>query len=204
MIPTFIAPAPLYTFLSYCNDSQLPKEILDCGAGGPSPPLALFHQNDYRTHGIEISQKQLALARQFCKDRHIDLDIRKGDMRDLPFADESMSFVYSYSSICHMTKNDVAVAMKEITRVLKKGGLCFVSVCAVADPGIAEDGPEEPGEYPYEEKGERGIHSVFGDAEPDRLFRAFTLLRKEKRQIWSFGDKQGRGWAELLYIAKKR
>jgi SAM-dependent methyltransferase len=204
MIPPFIAPAPLYTFLSYCNDSQMPKEILDCGAGGPAPPLTLFHQSGYRTHGVEISQKQLELARQFCDDHNIDLNIQKGDMRDLPFADESMSFIYSYSSICHMSKIDVATAMKEITRVLKKDGLCFVSVCAVPGPGITSSGPKEPGEYPYEEDGIKGIHSIFGDAEPDRLFQAFTLLRKEKRQVEPFGDKPRHGWAELLYFAKKR
>jgi len=63
--------------------------------------------------------------------------------------------------------------------------------------------PEKPGEYPCEEDGEAGVHSIFGDTEPDRFFQPFTLFQKEKRQIERFADKGEHGWAELLYFAKK-
>ena len=201
---TIIASAPIYTFLSYCNDSPIDKEVLDCGAGGSSPPLALFFEYGYRTHGIDISERQLEKTRQFCVDHGIELGMAKGDMRDLPFRSESMSFVYSYASICHMTKSDVSVAMQEITRVLKRGGLCFISFCAAPDRCLCGNEPEEPGEYPYEEDGETGVHSIFGDTEPDRYFQPFTYLQKEKRQIEHFGKQGEHGWAELLYFAKKR
>lgn len=201
---TIIASAPIYTFLSYCDDSPLEREILDCGAGGPSPPLALFQEYGYRAHGIDISEKQLEKTRRFCRDHGIELDMAKGDMRDLPFGSESMSFVYSYASICHMTKSDVGVAMQEITRVLKREGLCFISFCAAPDRCLCGAEPEKPGEYPYEEDGETGVHSIFGDNEPDRYFQAFTYLRKEKRQIENFAEKGEHGWAELLYFARKR
>jgi SAM-dependent methyltransferase len=203
MTGTFIAPAPLYTFLSYCNESSLAKEVLDCGAGGPSPPLALFHEHGYRTHGIDISDKQLERAWQFGRANKIDLNIVKGDIRALPHRTDSMSFVYSYASICHMPKRDVAVAMQEITRVLKKGGLCFVSFCSVGDWNLCGEEAQKPGEYPYEEDGEAGIHSIFADTEPDHYFRDFVCIRKEKRHIVNFREHEKRGWAELLYFAKK-
>jgi len=34
---------PLFDFLNECNKSTLEKKILDCGAGGGAPPLAIFH-----------------------------------------------------------------------------------------------------------------------------------------------------------------
>jgi len=204
MKTTIIASAPIYTFLSYCNDSPLDKEVLDCGAGGSFPPLALFYEYGYRTHGIDISVRQLEKSRQFCEDKDMELDIAKGDMRDLPFESKSMSFVYSYASICHMTKSDVGVAMQEIARVLKHGGLCFISFCAAPDRCLCGTEPEESGEYPYGEGGETGVHSIFGDTEPDVYFQAFTFLQKEKRQIEHFGEQRENGWAELLYFAKKR
>ena len=199
-----IASAPIYTFLSFCIDSPLDKEVLDCGAGGSSPPLALFSEFGFRTHGIDISVKQLEKAQKFCSDTGMDLDIAKGDMRDLPFESESMSFVYSYASICHMTKSDVGVAMQEISRVLKHEGLCFVSFCATPDRCLCGIKPEEPGEYPNQADGETGVHSIFGDTEPERYFQVFTFLQKEKRQIEHFGEQRENGWAELLYFAKKR
>ncbi len=204
MNEVFIASAPLYTFLSQCNDSPLPKEILDCGAGGSSPPLALFHEHGYKTHGIEISEDQLEEARRFCEARGIDLDIAQGDMRELPFEDNSMSFVYSYASICHMTKSDVSVAMAEIVRVLKGGGLCFVSFCTSPDRPLSGADFEAPGEYPYEEDGEAGVHSIFTEEETDLYFRPLEVIQKEKRRIERFSEQGGRGWAELLYFARKR
>ncbi len=201
---TIIAPAPLYPFLSYCNASPMDKEVLDCGAGGPQPPLALFFEYGYRTHGVEISDKQLRLAQQFCDEHGMELDILQGDMRDLPFGDESMSFVYSIDSICHMTKSDVAVSMQEIERVLKKGGLCFVNFISVDDRHFEQGEQQGPGEFIIEDGNERILHSFYEDTEPDRYFRNFTLIRREKRRVEHFREGKKHGWAEIDYIAQKQ
>jgi ubiquinone/menaquinone biosynthesis C-methylase UbiE len=96
--------SPLYTFLRYCERSSLPKEILDCGAGGEDPPLYIFHSLGCTSHGVEISEEQLKKARGFCDAKGIELNIRRGDMRTLPFEDCSFSFVYSYDTVFHMPK----------------------------------------------------------------------------------------------------
>jgi len=204
MKTTIIAPAPLYPFLSCCNASPMEKEVLDCGAGGSSPPLAVFYEYGYRTHGIEISEKQLRLAQQFCTDHSMELGILQGDMRQLPFDDESMSFIYSYDSICHMTKKEVAVAMQEIERVLKKGGLCFVNFLLVDEGHFAKSKPQGPSEVFIDDGNERIIHSFYKDTEPDGYFRNFTLVRREKRRLELFREGRTNGWAEIDYIAQKR
>jgi len=56
--------SPLYTFLRYCESSKLEKEILDCGAGGKEPPLYIFHQFGYKTHGVDISEEQVEKAQR--------------------------------------------------------------------------------------------------------------------------------------------
>ncbi len=94
--------------------------------------------------------------------------------------------------------------MQEITRVLKKGGLCFVNFCGVADRVLCGEEPQQPGEYPNEEEGHEGVHSIFADDEPGQYFNACTLLRKEKHQIEHFKEQGDHGWAELLYFARKR
>jgi len=52
-------------------------------------------------------------------------------MRTLPFEDASISFAFSYTTIFHMPKDDVACSMGEIERVLKPDGLCFVNFLSV-------------------------------------------------------------------------
>ncbi len=203
MKTTIIGPAPLYRFLSRCNDSPLEKVILDCGAGGPQPPLAMFSEHGYTTHGVDISQKELEKARQYCRDHSIELNIQKGDMRELQFAEESMSFVYSYSSICHMSKEDAGTAMREMTRVLKRSGLCYVTFCVADDNNPEEGEARGPGEYPSEYEGKKGIHTLYDDTEPDRFFHDFKLLHRERRRIENFTDKGRHAWAEIEYIARK-
>ena len=86
-----------------------------------------FFDYGYETHGIEISEERLLAAQDYCIENELDLDIREGDMRQIPFEDESMSFVFSYNTIFHMTKQDIGTSMAEMQRVLKPEGLCFVN-----------------------------------------------------------------------------
>lgn len=78
------------------------KNILDCGAGGDYPPLAIFSEFGYKTYGIEISDSQIEKAKVFEEQVGLELNISKGDIRELPFEDESISYIYSYNSIFYM------------------------------------------------------------------------------------------------------
>lgn len=57
-----IRQIPLYRFLKYCNDTNMEKSVLDCGAGGNCPPLSLFADYGYKTTGIEFDEEQLRKA----------------------------------------------------------------------------------------------------------------------------------------------
>ncbi|WP_246366915.1 class I SAM-dependent methyltransferase [Paraliobacillus salinarum] len=129
---------PLYKFLSYCNHEGLERSVLDCGAGGPFPPLALFKQFDYQTYGIELNDGQIKKASIFAINHNLALNIRKGDIRNLPFNDHSISYIYSYNTIFHMKKDDIVMAINEMKRVLKTGGLCFINFLSIHDEGFGE------------------------------------------------------------------
>jgi hypothetical protein len=42
-------PSSLYDFLRFIKANPVNKKILDCGAGGPNPKLAFFHENGFET-----------------------------------------------------------------------------------------------------------------------------------------------------------
>ena len=198
----------LYTFLGYCNDSPLEKEILECGAGvadSSVPPLSvLFHRHGYVTHGIEISDKRVAAARGYCAAHGLDLDIRKGDMRQLTFDDGSMSFVFSYETIFHMTKADVGVALREIERVLKPGGLCFVNVLSVESETYGKGEKIGRGEYVRKRGSGQVVLAHYEDDEADQYFGGFEVLHKEKRvREWLAGGER-RARAYVDYIVRKK
>ena len=186
---------PLYKFLRYCNDSPLEKIVLDCGAGGDDPPLQLFYENGYKTFGVEVSKDPFRQAKKFCKEHSLKLNILKGDMRYLSFISESFSFVYSFNAIFFMTKKDIEVSIKEIERVLKPSGLCFVNFVSVDEPD------KGPFCKPFLGNPRFSQHE---DDEPDQYFNHFEIIHKEKRIIEKRTHGKRLVQAYIDYIAKKK
>lgn len=202
-----IRAVELYTFLDYCNNSPLEKEVLECGAGiSPSlePLLVRFFDYGYDTHGVEISDERLKNAREYCEENELDLDIRKGDIRQIPFGDESMSFVFSYNTIFHLTKEDIRLAMGEIERVLKPEGLCFVNFLSLDSQTFGKGEQIGKGEYLEKNNDMQFMHSYFEDDEPDAYFPTFEVLHKEKRirEQLMHGERNIRAYID--YIAMKK
>lgn len=207
-----IRATPLYKFLRYCNASSLKKVILDCGAGGDCPPLQVFAAYGYATYGIEISGETLQQAQTFCNENNVKLDLLKGDMRQIPFQDETFSFVYTYNAIHMMSKDDIAHALSEIERVLKAKGLCFVNFVSADEPPPTDATETRKGEFhkkaPWHGVKSPNIDSYFEDNEADVLFSNFEVLHKEKRIIERIPFCKNKGKKELQayidYIAKKK
>ncbi len=97
--------APVYGFLARIISERAtaalprPARILDCGAGGSIPPLALFRQEGFEAWGIDISKAELEKARAFCHRAGMQVNLKQGDMRCIPFGDQSFDFVYEHFSM---------------------------------------------------------------------------------------------------------
>lgn len=194
---------PLYRFIMFCNETAMNKKVLDCGAGGDCPPLSLFSEYGYETHGIEFNSKQLEKANIHASKKNQNLNIERGDMRKLNFENESFSFVYSYNSVFYMTKSDVLKSINEMKRVLKSEGLLFVNFLTTKDhrcgTGVAM------GENQYEQMDDYipVIHSYFDEDEPEEYFNNMKILYKESRVLERIfeGKKIRQGFVD--YIVKK-
>jgi SAM-dependent methyltransferase len=182
---------PLYRFLGLCEvaheNDGLRRIVLDCGAGGTQPPLALFAQAGYETHGIELSQAAIAAATTYADERGLSLGIERGDMCHLPFSDGSVPFVYSYNSVFHMRKEQIRAAVAEMLRVLEPGGLLFVNFLTVNDQrygtGRAVDDSKDEGEFWQEDDGVPVIHSYFGPTETTDMLGGLERLWREERTL---------------------
>lgn len=190
----------LFTFLLYCNGTNMERSILDCGAGGKLPPLGIFSNSGYETTGVDFNVKAIEFSKHHEVEHGLDLNIRHGDMRKLEFKDESFGFSYTYNTIFHMTKEDIYKSIQEMKRVTKRGGLIFMNFVSTEDErcGLGEKVGNH--EYLELEHGEQVIHSYFHENEAEKLFDQLNLKRIYKETRKRIGPKREGGFITLGYV----
>ncbi len=118
------------------------KKLLGLASGGGQqcPVLAAA---GYDVTVFDNSQEQLNQDNLMAKKHHLDIKTMQGDMADLSvFADESFDIVFNPCSTCFVP--DVRKVYKEVSRILKKGGVFMTGftkpVYYLFDVKLAETG----------------------------------------------------------------
>lgn len=92
------------------------KKVLDMGSG-PGRDALILQEKGLRVVCFDASKTMLEL----CKNK--GLETVQGCMLSLPFEDKLFDAVWAYTSLLHLRKKDIDIAMNEINRVLKKNGI---------------------------------------------------------------------------------
>jgi ubiquinone/menaquinone biosynthesis C-methylase UbiE/uncharacterized protein YbaR (Trm112 family) len=82
----------------------------------------------YRTIGIDPSLKSIRAAKRVARQLGIEADYLVADGRYLPFRDESVDQVFSYSVLQHLSRENTYVTLSEIRRALRPGGNALVQM----------------------------------------------------------------------------
>jgi SAM-dependent methyltransferase len=112
-------------------EQQLPAggRVLDlaCGTGRVAVPLA---GRGFDVAGLDISRRALEVARE----RGPELDLRRGDLRELPWADGSFDAVINLwtAFAYYPTQEEDERALAEIARVLRPGGVFLIDTVNAA------------------------------------------------------------------------
>lgn len=85
-----------------------------------------FLSRGYDYYGVDISKEVIKLARSNFKGRLDTSHFRHGDIRKLPYKDNTFDIVFSFGTIEHIREN--AKSVTEAYRVLKPGGLFITGV----------------------------------------------------------------------------
>ncbi len=203
-LDSLVFAPPIYNFLQYANAYNVEKRALDCGAGGKKPPLALFFKHGYKVFGIDTSDSQIKAARDFALVNHVDIYLMKADMCGIPFRDETFGCVFSWNSSVHLTKKDTALAVREMLRVVKRGGLLYVNF--IWNKGMrARDLGEERalGEFWARIKDRETVHSWFSETETAQFFKHVELVYRQKRQLSLLRENKLVNESYLDYIVRK-
>lgn len=99
--------------------------VLDvgCGSGRASK---LLYEKGFSVVGIDFSEKMLSLARK----RVRGVSFAEMDVQELNFPSRSFDGVWANFAIIHIPKRETMSTLREWNRVLKQGGVLFITTSA--------------------------------------------------------------------------
>lgn len=97
--------------------------ILDVGCGDAALAVALAQRGALVT-GVDVDPSMLAAGRARAAASGVAPDLMQGDIRALPFADNSFDIVLAVTVLCFV--DDAARAVREMDRVLRPGGCLLI------------------------------------------------------------------------------
>jgi ubiquinone/menaquinone biosynthesis C-methylase UbiE len=108
---------------SISNSSLEGKKMLDIGCGWGGFVVAGLEKG-IDSWGCDVDEDVLEIARLRSNLHQVAQNFVSGTAEKLPFKDEEFDYVQSITVLEHV--NDVGHAVKELVRVLKKGGMGFI------------------------------------------------------------------------------
>ena len=110
-----------------------------CGCGRYLFPLSSY----YSMTGIDISVTALGKARDYLKKQGRKANYAAASLTHLPFREETFDAVICLGVLQHLTEPGRCIAVTEIRRVLKCGGLVFFEVFGSKDMRFGGEEVEE-------------------------------------------------------------
>jgi ubiquinone/menaquinone biosynthesis C-methylase UbiE len=105
------------------------QHILDLACGYGRLTILLAKQG-YHIEGIDITPSLITEARKVAKRERVNTSFKVGDMRKLPYENESFdAIICMWNAFNELYKEkDQLHAIKEMLRVLRKGGFAFIEM----------------------------------------------------------------------------
>lgn len=149
--------------------------VLDLGCGSGRHVMYLARQG-FDVYGLDGAAAGLGIARQTLAEAGLAADLRQGDIyAPLPYADASFDAVISTQVIHHAILARIRALVAEVARVLKPGGLVFVTVPSRRNQGRRFE-QIEPGTLIPLDGREAGLpHHYFTPDELRAVFSAFDV-----------------------------
>ncbi len=143
-----------------------------------------FAQHHFRMYGIDIAPTGIALTRQQLEQAGLEVQLTQHDIfAGLPFANALFDAVLSFQVIHHARLLHIRSLVEEIGRILKPGGLVYVTVPRLQNQGSRFQ-QIEPGTYIPLDGSEAGLpHHYFTPEELHDLFKRFTITDLHLDQV---------------------
>lgn len=171
--------------------SQDKKDFLDLGCGLGRHSI-LFGQNNFNVYCFDISEDAINRTKEWATKEKLEFDYKVGDMLDLPYDDNKFDCILCRNVISHTDTEGMKKVIKELDRVLKVGGECYLTLGSKDSWGFKqEDWPliDENTRLRMEEGPEYEIPHFYVDYKlVKELFSSFDII--EIFQVVDYYEKE--------------
>jgi len=168
------------------------RRILDIGSG-TGRHLLYFSKKGFEVYGMDASLKGISIAKKWLSEENLKAEIILHRMEEkFPYKDDFFDAIISIQVIHHNKMKNIKITISEIERVLKKGGIIFITFPRLKGRSGLKDWKLkeiEKNTYIPQAGQEKGLpHHFFTIEEIQDLFHSFNLLeiyddRKRHRAI---------------------
>ncbi|MFW9969486.1 MAG: class I SAM-dependent methyltransferase [Candidatus Odinarchaeota archaeon] len=156
------------------------QKILDIGSG-TGRHLIFFSKKGFEIYGFDASPKAISIAKEWLADENLNVEIKLHSMQEkFPYENNFFDAVISIQVIHHNKIKEIIKTVNEIERVLKIGGLIFITVPRLEGREDSDDWELkeiETGTYIPQAGQEKGLpHHFFTIEELHKVFNSFNLL----------------------------
>ena len=151
------------------------SRILDLGCGTGRHTTVLYERG-FEVYGCDSSEKAIGVVADLMEDS----DFRKCDMTSLPYSSEFFDGILCNHVIQHGLLADVRKACGEMLRILRSGGLLFLTVISTEHPKYTTGHEIEPNTRIDTDAVDGHIpHHFFTESELRDLFKKFEICTLE-------------------------
>ena len=160
--------------ISYFKQKGLHR-ILDLGCGTGRHTTLLLKEG-FEVYGCDSSESALAITEDMLKEAHFECC----DMTSLSYSNDLFDGVLCNHVLQHGRLADIRIAISEMRRVLRKGGVIFLVVVSINHPKYLTGEEIEPGTKVNTDAIDGHIpHHFFTEAEMMELFADFDNVELE-------------------------
>jgi len=107
------------------------QKVLDVGCGSGEHLLSLAKEG-FKVWGFDLSSEAIKIAKETFINTAFEANFKVASMHEkFPYKDNFFDLVYSLRTLNHGRREDVEFTVKEMHRVLRPGGLIFITVIKV-------------------------------------------------------------------------
>jgi ubiquinone/menaquinone biosynthesis C-methylase UbiE len=110
------------------------NKVLDAGCGTPRD-INLFLKNNIEVEGIDFSEEAI----KKCRSSYPDLTFYIGDFNKVNVPNEYYDGIWASASVLNISKKDLPALFQEFLRILKPGGIIYISVKEGQDEKMVSD-----------------------------------------------------------------